>query len=68
MSQNDELLKELEKQLKDSEARFKMYADKLDNKMIRSDMLESFELIKQGKLNTNELIKKAEKWQSNLDK
>ena len=34
MSQNDELLKELEKQLKDSEARFKMYADKLDNKMM----------------------------------
>jgi hypothetical protein len=68
MSQNDDLLKELKRQLKDSEARFKMYADKLDNKMIKADMLESFELIKQGKLNTNELTKKAEQWQSNLDK
>jgi len=68
MSQNDDLLKELKKQLKDSEERFKMYADKLDNKMIKADMLESFELIKQGKLNTNELTKKAEQWQSNLDK
>lgn len=68
MSQNDDLLKELKRQLKDSETRFKMYADKLDNKMIKADMLESFELIKQGKLNTNELTKKAEQWQSNLDK
>ena len=68
MSQNDELLKELQKQLEDSEAKFKLYANKLDNKMIKADMLESFELIKSGKLDINQLTKKAEKWQLNLDK
>jgi len=68
MSQNDELVKELERQLKDAEARFKEYALKLDNKMIKTDMLDSFERIKNGEMSINELTKKAEKWQLNSDK
>lgn len=68
MSQNDELVKELERQLKDAETRFKEYALKLDNKMIKADMLDSFERIKNGEMSINELTKKAEKWQLNSDK
>lgn len=68
MSQNDELVKELERQLKDAETRFKEYALKLDNKMIKTDMLDSFERIKNGEMSINELTKKAEKWQLNSDK
>lgn len=68
MSHNDELVKELERQLKDAEARFKEYALKLDNKMIKTDMLDSFERIKNGEMSINELTKKAEKWQLNSDK
>lgn len=68
MSQNDELVKELERQLKDAETRFKEYALKLDNKMIKTDMLDSFERIKNGDMSINELTKKAEKWQLNSDK
>jgi len=68
MSHNDELVKELERQLKDAETRFKEYALKLDNKMIKTDMLDSFERIKNGEMSINELTKKAEKWQLNSDK
>ena len=68
MSQNDELVKELERQLKDAETRFKEYALKLDNKMIKTDMLDSFERIKNGEMSINELNNKAKEWQLNSDK
>ena len=68
MSQNNELLQELENQIKDAEANFKMYVNKLSNKALKMDMLDSFEKIKTGELSTVELTNKAKEWQLNSDK
>ena len=68
MSLNDEMLKELESQLKQAEKTFRDNVTKLDNKELKIDMLQSFEDIKAGKISVIELNKKATEWQSISDK
>ncbi len=68
MSLNDEMLKELESQLKQAEKTFRDNVKKLDNKELKIDMLQSFEDIKAGKISVIELNKKTTEWQSISDK
>ena len=68
MSLNNELLKELEDQLKQAEKTFMDNVKKLDNKELKIDMLQSFEDIKAGKISVVELNKKTTEWQSISDK
>jgi hypothetical protein len=68
MSLNDEMLKELESQLKQAEKTFRDNVKKLDNKELKIDMLQSFEDIKAGKISVVELNKKTTEWQSISDK
>ena len=68
MSQSNELLAELENQMKQAEKMFIDNVNKLDNKELMSDMLNSFDKIKAGNMSSVELNKKAKEWQSNLDK
>jgi len=68
MSLNDEILKELELQLKQAEQTFRDNLKKLDNKELKFDMLKSFEDIKNGKFTTKDLQEKTAQWQSILDK
>ncbi len=68
MSQSNELLAELENQMKQAEKMFIDNVNKLDNKELMNDMLNSFNKIKGGNMSSVELNKKAKEWQSNLDK
>ena len=68
MSQSNELLAELENQMKQAEKMFIDNVNKLDNKELMSDMLNSFNKIKTGNMSSVELNKKAKEWQLNLDK
>ena len=68
MSQSNELLAELENQMKQAEKMFIDNVNKLENKELMSDMLNSFNKIKTGNMSSVELNKKAKEWQSNLDK
>ena len=68
MSQSNELLAELENQMKQAEKMFIDNINKLDNKELMNDMLNSFNKIKSGNMSSVELNKKAKEWQSNLDK
>lgn len=68
MSQSNELLAELEIQMKQAEKMFIDNVNKLDNKELMSDMLNSFNKIKTGNMSSVELNKKAKEWQLNLDK
>ena len=68
MSQSNELLAELENQMKQAEKMFIDNVNKLDNKELMSDMLNSFNKIKKGNMSSVELNKKAKEWQLNLDK
>ena len=68
MSQSNELLAELENQMKQAEKMFIDNVNKLDNKELMSDMLNSFNKIKSGNMSSVELNKKAKEWQLNLDK
>lgn len=68
MSQSKELLAELGKQMKEAEKLFIDNVNKLNNKELMNDMLNSFNKIKSGNMSSVELNKKAKEWQSNLDK
>ena len=68
MNLNSELLEELNKQLSQAEKTFKDNVDKLENKELKIDMLNSFADIKAGNLDMNELTKKTKQWLSNSDK
>ena len=68
MNLNSELLEELNKQLSQAEKTFKENVDKLENKELKVDMLNSFADIKAGNLDMNELTKKTKQWLSNSDK
>lgn len=68
MIQSNELLAELENQMKQAEKMFIDNVNKLENKELMSDMLNSFNKIKSGNMSSVELNKKAKEWQSNLDK
>ena len=68
MNLNSELLEELNKQLSQAEKTFKENVDKLENKELKIDMLNSFAEIKAGNLDMNELTKKTKQWLSNSDK